>query len=1019
MPSTPPIPDGLGRLGPWRILRRLGRGGVASVYEVVAPDSGQRVALKLFTDASAGRTLEREYRALAGLEHPGIVRVLGRGEACGHPYLLMELVVGRPAQACARWSGSPGSPARLALSLRVMHDLLEALAYLHRRGIVHRDVKSSNVLADTAGRVKLLDLGTAGSERRGEDGGSWVPGLDRFAGTVAYASPEQLRGEPVDGRSDLYSVGVLLYRMLVGELPFSAAGREQAVLARERAPQPPSERIPGIPIEASDLCMKLLAPGLEERPEDAEAALALLRPQLVHAGRRPGELWPEPAPLFGRRVAIETIEAFLDGPERGSLCVLEGEGGAGSLDLLAWVGRQARRGGRRVLAVDTSGDGPGPLISRLLLAVPRHLRRGVRRAGTDRGCTPRVARALALLRHLERGSKRPLLLLLPGLDGYQSGDLVELAQLMQRVVEDRVGVQALASRAAPVADDDPLAPPWSGLSRVPLPALEPVALGWHLRSLVGGRALPPAVLTGALREAAGSPARAAAFLDGCVSSGRLHPGRTPEGTACWLEALGGLEEPVAPPSERLSALLGRAADRAPWSGDEGVAPGAKGLGPAELIGNAAEDLPEPRVRAVLLAWRGHASSLAGDRDLQADADLIQAEEDLRLAAGGGWGGADRWREYVALVRAWHLAERGRQLEAWRRLEDAPTVARCTWARERREALRIALACAEGTAEPLAVEGSEPVGLELSAARCGLSLLRGRLREASDQGGGIPSGGDGWGAEAAVRLVSARARALSLRGELSRARRELEATALRLGPGLSGPAAARMALAQAELELELFRPGRARELLADCFVLLRHCDRPEIAAQRERVRGRVALACGEPARAEVAFRTGLNKLRGTGFHIPTAELQCQLARALARQGRRREAGALLGSARERLEAAGALPALVLACAASWEISGFRDDPQRSFEAVLPWLREEEALLASTTVALARLRHAALHQALGRVQRLRGDARSQLERLLEAQEPEERHILRMHPRMKLVRGARQSSTGAAASTSSILS
>jgi tetratricopeptide (TPR) repeat protein len=186
-------------------------------------------------------------------------------------------------------------------------------------------------------------------------------------------------------------------------------------------------------------------------------------------------------------------------------------------------------------------------------------------------------------------------------------------------------------------------------------------------------------------------------------------------------------------------------------------------------------------------------------------------------------------------------------------------------------------------------------------------------------------------------------------------------------------------------------------------MLRHCDRPELMAGRERVRGRVALACGEPSRAEAAFRTGLNMLRGTGFQVAAAELQCWLSRALSRLGRRREAASLLAPARTILAEAGALPALTVACAAAWEAGGYREDPQISYAPVLAWLEREDPMLARCDLALARMRHAALHADLGRVHTLRSEAAALLGRLLQAQEPEDQAILTMHPRLRLLRRA----------------
>jgi len=969
----------------------------------VDPDDGRRAALKLFRDPAASRSLGREYRALAGLDHPGIVRVLGRGEHRGHPFLTMELVVGRAAQACARRAGVPGSDERTALSLRVVHDLLEALVYLHRRGILHRDVKSSNVLADASGQVKLLDLGTAGYERRGSDARAWVPGLARFAGTVTYASPEQLQGRALDSRSDLFSVGVLWYRMLTGELPYQAQSREQAVQVREGPPPAaPHQRIGGVPAAVGELVMGLLRTEREQRPSEAESVLQQLRPLLVGGARRGGELWPGPAPLFGRRPVLDTLEGFLDGQGPGPFCLLQGAPGVGVPELMRWVGQQGQRAGRWVLAVSADGDGPGNLISRLLLAVPRHLRRGLRRvqAGDARAAN-RVARAVELLARLERAQERALQVQLFDLQRCDAAELAELVELLQLAGRRGLGVRALGSWVHPEPGlPEPFARTGPGLLRVVVEPLPGRAASWHLRSLVGGRALPITLEGALLREAGGAPDALERALQDAVSSGRLRPGRTPEGTACWTESLVGLDEPPGSPGPTLLGLLGRPVDGAPWHTAQQPSPGHHGVSVAALTAALPEEHPEPRVRAVLHAWRGFARTLCGDRDLQADADLFQAEEDLRTAEQGGWEGAVGWREVVALVRAGHLAARGRHMEAHRRLLDAPHAIDAPWQQARRLALRLELAAAEGVPD-----GGEhdlrqelPSGElvpSLCAARAEWLLQRGRLDHllAADSAPRPPV--DGWCADRFAQHVAARASGLRLRGELTRGIELVRAALITASRWELGLPRARLLLVLAELELELFRPGVAREHLADCFVLLRHCDRPALAATRERVRGRVALACGEPDRAERAFRTGANMLRGTGFHTLQAELQARLAQALARLGRRREASDLLAAARQRLSEARAMPGLARVCAAVWEAGGYREAPDACWAPVLDWLSEADPLLLRCELARARLRHAALLHAHERVRVLREDATVLHQRLMAAQSPDDRAILATKP------------------------
>lgn len=974
---------------------------MASVYEVIEPSRGQRAALKLFHRAGASlRAVQREYRALAGLDHPGIVRVFDCGRLEERPFLLMELVLGRPAQAHARHAGAPGSPRRCAEALRIVHDLVEGLAYLHQRGMVHRDIKSSNVLASATGRVKLLDLGTAGVGRAAA-GGARVPGLERFAGTVVYASPEQLRGESVDGRSDLFSVGVLWYRMLTGELPYPAAKRESAIEERRtRRPLAPHLRVPGISPAVGDLVVTLLEAAPGARPSSAQALLERLRPLLATRGGRSAALWPAPPPLFGREGLHRAIEAFLGAAGAGALGLLHGPEGSGQGETLRWVERQARRSGTRTLVPEA---GPGGLLSRLLLALPRHVR-GARRG--MRGS--RVERVVQVLERLGRAKGRPLLLSVGELSRLSESGLRDLTSLMRSIAERGLPVRILAIWSDERA---PLPELLSGaeleLTVLPLPLLDERSADWHLRSMAEGRVLPPRVGGSVLDAGRGRPEALERALSEAVEGGRLRLGRTPEGTACWLEALVGAEDPVRPPGEALAQVLGRGAEQAPWTPPPGPGFPAEMLSPRDLLACEPEDHPDPNLRSLLFAWRGHARGQLGDRDLQADADLLRAEEGLSVAWKHGWEPAAYWRSWLALVRAHQMVERGRQLEASRRLDEAPSPPDSPWCDQLRAAAKLALHTADGVPRlPAGLEDGTALELGVFSPllRAGLAswrLQRGELDALIDGGSADDAGVIApWDLEAEVRREVAVARALTICGRLGEARQRLHALLVRLGPGEPGPPRALLHIALAEVELELYRPGVAREGLADAFVLLRHCDRPEVACERERVRGRLALACGEPQRAETAFRTGENLLRGTGFHLRAALLASWRARAVARQGRRREAGELLTPAEGRLRDAGAMPGLTVACAARWEISALRDDPDRCYEPVVAWLERERALMPWLDLRIARLRHADRRRDRPRVERLRVEAAELQHRILDGLEEADRLLLGMRPRYRVL-------------------
>src|SRR5687767_13402301 len=166
---------------------------MAEVYEVVDQRSGEHLALKvLIQTGGAQARFNREYEAMIRLNHPNIVRVYAYGLLGKNPWLSMELVEGTPIQAYAKKWGKPGTAGRLEEVARATHDLALALDHIHHRGLVHRDLKSANVLVLPDGRVKLIDFGTARVSDPVED----ITREGEFIGTFAYASPEQLLNHP-------------------------------------------------------------------------------------------------------------------------------------------------------------------------------------------------------------------------------------------------------------------------------------------------------------------------------------------------------------------------------------------------------------------------------------------------------------------------------------------------------------------------------------------------------------------------------------------------------------------------------------------------------------------------------------------------------------------------------------------------------------------------------------------------------------------------------------------------------
>jgi eukaryotic-like serine/threonine-protein kinase len=254
-------------VGPYRVLGLLGRGGMGNVYEAEDPKLGRHVALKVLPaeldSEDRRRRFEREARTLAALQHPGIVHVYSIEESAGVRYIAMERVYGR---TLAERTPEHGMPLPELLDAAI--PLADALAAAHARGVIHRDLKPANVMVTEDGHVKVLDFGVA----------KWRSGADESAasragivvGTLSYMSPEQAEGREVDQRTDLFALGILLFRMSTGELPFrgaSAASVIQSLL--HDTPPTVTDLQPRLPSGLSRIVKRCLAKDRERRYQTA------------------------------------------------------------------------------------------------------------------------------------------------------------------------------------------------------------------------------------------------------------------------------------------------------------------------------------------------------------------------------------------------------------------------------------------------------------------------------------------------------------------------------------------------------------------------------------------------------------------------------------------------------------------------------------------------------------------------------------------------------------------------------
>jgi serine/threonine protein kinase/tetratricopeptide (TPR) repeat protein len=257
-------------VGRYTVVERLGRGGMGTVYRAHDTRLNRDVALKFLypdasSDADAEARLLSEARAVAALQHPNICVIHEIGEASdGQPFIAMALCDGQTLKQ--RLSTGPIAPGE---AVSIATQVLRALKAAHSRDIVHRDIKPGNIMLDSDGSVKLLDFGLA----RSADVSATRPGST--PGTVAYMSPEQVRGESVDHRSDLWSVGVVLYEMLAGRRPFGG-GRDRLILQEilHENPDPLRGVVPAVPVDVAAVVDRLLQKDREARYESAHAVLA-------------------------------------------------------------------------------------------------------------------------------------------------------------------------------------------------------------------------------------------------------------------------------------------------------------------------------------------------------------------------------------------------------------------------------------------------------------------------------------------------------------------------------------------------------------------------------------------------------------------------------------------------------------------------------------------------------------------------------------------------------------------------
>ncbi|HZT82986.1 MAG TPA: protein kinase, partial [Gemmataceae bacterium] len=308
--------DAPAAVGGYRLLRLLGAGGMGRVYEAEGP-GGQRVAVKLLAPglADSPTTLERfrqEGRLASRLTHPRCVFIHTADQDAGRPYIVMELMSGATLKDLVERGGplEPGDAVARIL------DVIEGLEEAHQAGVLHRDVKPANCYLGADGRVKVGDFGLS----RSLAAASHLTRTGGFVGTPLFASPEQLKGEPLDARTDVYSVAATLYYLLTGRAPFQHAEGATVIARAVSEPAPPPRRLrPDIPPALEEAVLRGLERARERRFPDLPAFREALRPLM------PGQMTIAGLGLRVGAILLDTLPLTVCGQAAGMVLVSRGQ----------------------------------------------------------------------------------------------------------------------------------------------------------------------------------------------------------------------------------------------------------------------------------------------------------------------------------------------------------------------------------------------------------------------------------------------------------------------------------------------------------------------------------------------------------------------------------------------------------------------------------------------------------------------------------------------------------------------
>lgn len=1084
-PDTAPT-----HVGPFRVIRLVAQGGMSVVYEVVEPDTGRSLAAKVLTERGQGvPRFGREYRALTRLDHPNIVRVFRYGMTEeGHPYLVMELLHGVPAQVRVKSIGRPGEPARTAEAARITTKVAQALEYMHVRGIVHRDLKSSNVIVLGDGQVKVLDFGTARLLNTPEV----LTDPGEFVGTFHYASPEQLTGKEVGPRSDLYALGVLFYRMLTGRRPYESD--HPPTLARmhlEVVPLPPRRVVPVLPEAVSALTMKLLAKRPGDRPENAGRVVEALRGSLPVGDGTAAPVAPS-LHTIGRAVQLRAIHTLLDEPLPGAAVVFTGPEGTGRSRLVRLALEEAATRGFRIFEV-YFGTNPRPLaaFAEQVLATFAALEdHAAVRAATAIATGAAAPDATVLARMIAaRADADPTSVVL-GVHAMEDGARADVEIFLGALAQ-------LHADGAPVLtfatwSDRPVPRVWPGAQAIPVPPLTATEVAVLASQWLGVASVSPELVRRLLTASGGMPGpleqlvralphgrdqRAAPFsvpasvkdalLVRLESLAQLHR-RTAEAVALaegdlelaqLAHAIDETEEDTRGALDALVADQLLAEQEGRWSFRVGLAgalvrerlrPTRRGVLCRRIAETVRGALPSPRLAAVLLdagdvdaagatavawatplaraglyaealpllervaaargnasadspLWRLYAECLAEVRPEGSAADQAIGRARALAASVGDLGDTDLVAARLARVRGDTAEERDMLQRAVERLGRVGDRNRAGVAAERLAELELFAGSLESARRQAAAAMQRLRGIDAHRAAVLLATIQtaqGELRAAETGLTGVLAAPD-LDALSAWRAAAALAGVLRPQGRFSEARVRIEAALPAARIQAPAPLFAGLLLAAAEIDIDLFRVGQARERLAQAQDAVLGGAPAAFEAAAALLAARLAGLANDPAGAIRLLEPVLERVVARELNGLAARLVGARGLHLLRLGRTAPAEADLDASRGLLRASGAFPALAELAVGRAEIADGNADPIDLFADVAAWMEMQPVRVVRLEYLLAAMRYADRRDDTGGSEGFRLQAEAIYGQIRQLLTPEDETSLGVHPWRQILR------------------